>query len=297
MRKGSYGGDYDRLTQAPQEQQPIPKTPERQPGTAAVELESLSDQDWERAQELHTTREEVYDTLNAGMEGNQAVIEGVHADPKYWKVMKESLQTLGITPKEVESYFGSMEWIMEDAKQNPKVLMENKQYVDTAVEALKYFIQMVRNKEQQHNASESQMTSPWKGMQLRWNAEKERMAAEKVRRGAGPNRDASVEPNPAVEEVAPVEDLQAYREQKGQKESSHGFTFPDVDLHKRDPKYWRQMIQTLSEDSRFLGIGKSVETLIRRIERGDADTILDGEIAKIVANINKKLESPIDLAA
>jgi hypothetical protein len=229
-------------------------------GVASVELEGFDAKQWEQVQKLHKTREDVYATLETGIQDERSAVDGANADPKYWKIMGDSLKTLGIPPAYVDQHLGRMESIMAAADENgPGALAEHKAYIDNAVDALNQCLVAVRDNEKQFKASGNPLSSPWKNMASRWNGEKEKMAVERVRRGA------------RVETP---------------KESSDAVDLDSLDSTQRDPKYWNNVADLLAIEG-FVSrvtIG-ALRTLSRRLERRDLPSDLDMQMSTILDNI------------
>lgn len=298
-RRGEYGGNRPTNQNEQNEQKGLPpeagsRVPENRQRIVEANLETFSDEEWERAQILEKPRDDVYGTLDSAMKNETASLDAPPADPMFWKVMNGSLQTLGISQEYITKNFGKMEGLMEDAAQNgPGVLGENKDYIDSAVAALNAALDALRNHEQQLKAGGSPTSTSWELMQHHHRVEKDKMAAEKLRRGGSNNRER-VPPVPAestVEEPVTangdttVVDLQTYREER---QKPKGFIFPEVVKNKRDPEYWRHMARTIAENPSLKGVAKSIETLVKRVERGDSDSIVDAEIQRITEDIDRR---------
>lgn len=295
-RRGEYGGNHPTNQNEQRGLQPEagPKIPENRQRIVEANLETFSDEEWNRAQQLEKPRDDVYGTLDAAMQMETASLDAPPADPMFWKVMNGSLETLGISREYITKNFGKMEGLMEDAAQNgPRVLGENKDYIDSAVSALNGALTALRNHERQLKSTGNPTSTSWELMQHHHRVEKDKMAAEKLRRGGSGKRESvqPIAPESSLEEpVIPnadttVVDLQTYREERQQPK---GFTFPDVIQNKRDPNYWKHMARTIAENPSLKGVAKSIETLVRRVERGDSDSVLDGEIQRITEDIDRR---------
>lgn len=295
QRRGEYGGGYDNT---PVQQEAPKNISENRQEAGGANLEEFSSEEWDKAQQLHETRGTVFSTLDAGMKGETSVVDGPNSDPKFWKIMGESLKSLGVPEDYIQRHMGKMEGLMAEAQESgPAVLADQRTYIDTAVAALNESIKYARTRDMSLKAGGNPTSTAWDSMQLRRRVEQDKFAAEKLRRGSRSQGESVA--TPALAEELPVtendnlagsepndtvRDLDAYREKKAQQ----GFTFPDVALHKRNPKYWKSMATTIAENPQLRGVAKSIETLMKRVERGDPDSVLDPEIQRITEDIDRR---------
>lgn len=276
-RRGEYGGG--RSASSPVE---VPKAVlENRQDKGGINLEDLNQEEWETAQELHQTRGEVFSTLDAGMKNESLNFDELNADPKFWKIMTESLVTLGVPQEYVSQHLGKMEVLMHRAQdEGPSVLGNEQAYLGNAIAALKESIKYARSRDLSLKASGNPTSTAWDSVQLRHIVENDKFAAEKVRRGT-----RGVQETSAPKENTVV-DMQSYREEKQQPK---GFTLPGLEENKRNPNYWKEVANALKTDPRMRGAAATVDRIIARINRGDSDAVLDAQIHTLFGDIDKKL--------
>lgn len=286
QRRGEYGGGSS--ASSPVE---VPKAVlENRQDKGGVNLEDLNQEEWETAQELHQTRGEVFSTLDAGMKNESLNFDELNADPKFWKIMTESLVTLGVPQEYVSQHIGKMEVLMHRAQdEGPSVLGNEQSYIGNAIAALKESIKYARNRELSLKASGNPTSTAWESLQLRHIVENDKFAAEKVRRGArGVQETSASTENTTVssdDTNDTVIDMQSYRE----KAQPRGFTLPGLEENKRNPNYWKEVANALKTDPRMRGAAATVDRIIARINRGDSDAVLDAQIHTLFGDIDKKL--------
>lgn len=305
-RRGEYGGGYRDTTpkqDAPRQEasrQEVPRNiSENRQDIAGVNFEEFSPEEWDQAQQLHETRGTVFSTLDSGMKSEASVVDGPNNDPKYWKIMGDSLKSLGVPEDYVQKYMGKMEGLMADAQENgPAVLADQRTYIDTAVAALNESIKYARTRETSLKASGNPTSTAWDSMQLRRRVEQDKFATERVRRGAGRRtteaaHQATPDASMAETQIINLEDFKRGKQGDIAAEGEPEEEVPDLDFKNLDanidnPKYWKRISDDISHNPSMKGVKTDIDNFLRRIARGDKKDVLAPLAEKIRTAFQKR---------